>query len=56
MSRINDIYTEEELQFMRLQRDEEIRMAKQFMEMPEDQRRAIEAEAMAMLKEKGITI
>lgn len=51
MSKINDVYTEEELQFMRLQREEEIRMAKQFMEMPEDQK-VLEA----MLKEKGITI
>jgi len=52
MSSINDVYTEEELQFMRLQREEEIRMAKQFMEMPEEHQKVLET----MLKEKGITI
>ena len=52
----NDVYTDEELQQMRLMRDEEIRMAKQFMAMPEDQRQALEDEAREMLKEMGITI
>ena len=35
-------YTEEELQQMRLSREEEINLAKQFMQMPDDQKRVLE--------------